>query len=96
MHLITMLTRRLTSIITNSQRQKVELNIGVLHIFIAANKASGLEVVGRCGARTTKEPLRTNPRLVPLIECGCHRDRLLTVMLYIHLEVVLHIFTHAG
>ena len=64
MNLVSMVRTGGGTIVPDGHGQKMELDIGVVHCLVAADKSAGLKMVGGRSTFFMEEPLVTNPGLV--------------------------------
>jgi hypothetical protein len=92
----TMPFKRGIPVVTNRPRQEVVLNIGPLKARSGADKATGLEMVGRAQARFRKDPLYADLELGQWIQMSIDRYRLSASVLKIDLQMIGEILADTG
>ena len=96
MALEAVLFHRIRTVVVNRHRQEVILNIRPRKRLPAANKPARFKLVAGADAGPAEQPFSANFRLIPPLQRRIERHRLLALVLQIHLQVVLQVFTDAG
>ena len=87
---------RVRAVVVDRNRQEVILDVRPQIVVARADETARLEVVARAEAGAIQHPFEADLRLVPPLERRVQRDRLLALVLDIHLQVILQVLADTG
>ena len=94
-HLVAVAGRGRRAVVAHRDGQEVEHQVRVVDVVVAADEATGLEVVGRAGAAARKSHCAPIPGAAPFGQVRLHRHRLRARVLDVDLQVILEVLADA-